>query len=92
MVPVAPESFPVQCFPALIKALHTRLAASHVVGQVENNAEAESVCAVQVYGLPTLMVFKDGKKMDGSHKEGAMPKKMIEQYMSKLGLSPAAVS
>ena len=46
----------------------------------------------QVYGLPTLMVFKDGKKMDGSHKEGAMPKKMIEQYLSKLGLSPAAVS
>ena len=78
--------------PALSHALHTLFAASHIVAKVENNVEAEPVCAVQVYGLPTLMVFKDGKKMDGSHKEGAMPKKMIEQYMSKLGLSPAAVS
>ena len=54
--------------------------------------QTHPACVEQVYGLPTLMVFKDGKKMDGSHKEGAMPKKMIEQYLTKLGLSPAAVS
>ena len=44
--------------------------------------------AVQVYGLPTLMVIKDGKKLEGSHKEGAMQKKMIIEHLNKLGLAP----
>ena len=47
---------------------------------------------MQVYGLPTLMVIKDGQKMQGSHKEGAMQKKMIVSHLDKLGFAPAAAA
>ena len=38
-------------------------------------------------GLPTLLVVKDGKKLEGSHKEGAMQKKMIVAHLAKLGFA-----
>lgn len=37
--------------------------------------------SVQVYGLPTLMVFKDGALIDNSHREGAITKTILKKYI-----------
>lgn len=39
--------------------------------------------AYQVYGLPTLIVFKDGQEVPGSKSEGAVTKAMLEKYIKK---------
>jgi thioredoxin 1 len=38
---------------------------------------------LQVYGLPTLIVFKDGKEVPGSKNEGAIGKAQLAEYMKK---------
>ena len=38
---------------------------------------------VQVYGLPTLVVFKDGKVLDGSQREGAISEPELRKYLDK---------
>lgn len=38
---------------------------------------------LQVYGLPTLIVFKDGQEVPGSKSEGAVTKAMLAQYIKK---------
>lgn len=38
---------------------------------------------VQVYGLPTLVVFKDGKVLDGSQREGAISEAELRKYLDK---------
>ena len=41
---------------------------------------------VQVYGLPTLVLFKDGEVVKGSQKEGALGKPVILKYLETYGL------
>ncbi len=41
------------------------------------------VLCVQVYGLPTLVVFKDGKVLDGSQREGAISEAELRKYLDK---------
>lgn len=41
----------------------------------------------QVYGLPTLIVFKDGQEVPGSKSEGAVTKAMLEKYIKKHALT-----
>lgn len=36
---------------------------------------------LQVYGLPTLIVFKDGEIVPGSHREGAVGKAQLAEYL-----------
>jgi thioredoxin 1 len=36
-----------------------------------------------VYGLPTLIVFKDGKEVEGSKSEGAVTKAKLADYIKK---------
>jgi len=44
----------------------------------------------KVYGLPCLIMFKDGAMMDGSLREGAITKKGLAEYVEKwTGLSAA---
>lgn len=43
--------------------------------------------AAQVYGLPTLMVFKDGQEVPGSKREGAFTKPLLIKYLDKVGIS-----
>ena len=38
---------------------------------------------LQVYGLPTLVVFKDGKVIDGSQREGAISEPELRKYLDK---------
>eukprot|EP00891_Asterochloris_glomerata_P006643 jgi/Astpho2/6643/Aster-05005 len=37
----------------------------------------------KVYGLPTFVLFKDGKVIDGSQKEGAISEKALESYLEQ---------
>jgi hypothetical protein len=41
---------------------------------------------LQVYGLPTLILFKDGQEVAGSHREGAVTKAMLQTYLTKHGI------
>lgn len=40
----------------------------------------------QVYGLPTLLIVKDGAVVEGSKHEGAIGKDKLFQYLEKHGL------
>ena len=37
----------------------------------------------KVYGLPCLIVFKNGEQLDGSHREGAITRKDLMKYLEK---------
>lgn len=54
--------------------------------------EADSCPALvekfKVYGLPTFLVFKDGKLVEGSQKEGVLNKGQLEELLVKSGISP----
>jgi thioredoxin-like negative regulator of GroEL len=42
---------------------------------------------VQVYGLPTLIVFKDGQVVEGGKHEGAIGKDKLLAWLKTLGLA-----
>lgn len=46
---------------------------------------------LQVYGLPTLIVFKDGAEVPGSKSEGAVGKAVLTEYIKKHALSAVTV-
>ena len=41
-----------------------------------------------VYGLPTLLLFKDGAELVGSKREGALSKDKIKQYLETFDITP----
>ena len=41
---------------------------------------------MQVYGLPTLILFKDGEVVEGSQQEGAIGKEKLRAYLEKHGV------
>ena len=45
---------------------------------------------MQVYGLPTLILFKDGKVIEGSQQEGAIGKDKLLKYLEQHGVAPVA--
>ena len=46
----------------------------------------------KVYGLPCLIVFKDGAQLEGSFREGAITRKDLVKYLEKhVGLVAPAV-
>jgi thioredoxin 1 len=46
--------------------------------------------SVQVYGLPTLIVFKDGQEVAGSKNEGAVTKAILQKYIQKHVVAPVS--
>ena len=61
------------------------------VVKVETDPNPKLVEQFGVYGLPTVMLFKDGVPIDGSKKEGALSKAKLVAHMEDLGIStPAA--
>ena len=46
----------------------------------------------QVYGLPTLIVFNDGKEVPGSKNEGAIGKTQLAEYLKKYVTAPVSAS
>jgi thioredoxin 1 len=53
------------------------------VVKVEHDPNKSLVEKYKVYGLPTLIVFKDGQEVPGSKKEGAVTKAILEKYIKK---------
>lgn len=51
--------------------------------KVEADPNPGLVEKYKVYGLPTLVVFKDGKVMDGSQREGAISEPELRKYLDK---------
>jgi thioredoxin 1 len=61
------------------------------VVKVETDPNPKLVEQFGVYGLPTVMLFKDGAPIDGSKREGALSKAKLVAHMAELGISaPAA--
>ena len=43
-----------------------------------------------MYGLPTIILFREGRMVEGSHKEGAIGKAALLKYLDQHGVVPAA--
>ncbi|EFJ50316.1 hypothetical protein VOLCADRAFT_58287 [Volvox carteri f. nagariensis] len=56
------------------------------VVKIEHDSNPQLIAKYKVYGLPTLIVFKDGEEIAGSKREGAITKALLEQYLSKHGV------
>jgi thioredoxin 1 len=62
------------------------------VVKVEADGNPALLERYKVYGLPCLIVFKDGEEVEGSHREGAISRKVLPEYIEKhsgLTLTPA---
>jgi len=57
------------------------------VVKVEADPNPRLVEKYKVYGLPTLILFKDGSMLRGSMKEGAITKPMLLKYLEANGVS-----
>ena len=54
------------------------------------NANKAVMERYKVYGLPCLIVFSGGAEVEGSHREGAITRKNLVDYIQKhVGLEPA---
>lgn len=57
------------------------------VVKVEHDANPKLIAQFKVYGLPTLIMFKDGQEVGGSKREGAVTKPLLQTYLAKHGVS-----
>eukprot|EP00887_Chlorella_sp_A99_P002239 scaffold10.g2239.t1 len=51
------------------------------VVKVEVDPNPAAVERYGVYGLPCLILFKDGAEVEGSHAEGAVTRKVLQEYL-----------
>eukprot|EP00877_Chromochloris_zofingiensis_P000245 jgi/Chrzof1/10220/Cz04g33030.t1 len=51
------------------------------VVKIEHGPNPDLIEKYKVYGLPTLIVFKDGEIVPGSHREGAVGKAQLAEYL-----------
>ncbi|KAG1679949.1 hypothetical protein FOA52_007013 [Chlamydomonas sp. UWO 241] len=58
------------------------------VVKVEHDGNPELIAKYKVYGLPALLVIKDGELVAGSKREGAITKALLSQYLAKNGVTP----
>ena len=55
-----------------------------------DECRCDEIHCVQVYGLPTIILFKDGTMVKGSLNEGAITKPMLLKYLEKHGIGKVA--
>lgn len=56
------------------------------VVKVEHDANKSLIETYKVYGLPALLLFKDGKEVVGSKREGAVSKAQIVAWLKQHGV------
>uniref|UniRef100_A0A0C9S639 TSA: Wollemia nobilis Ref_Wollemi_Transcript_15625_859 transcribed RNA sequence n=1 Tax=Wollemia nobilis TaxID=56998 RepID=A0A0C9S639_9CONI len=61
------------------------------VFKIDHDSNPQLVAKYKVYGLPTLIVFKDGKEVSGSRREGAITKDKLKAYLDQLLESVATI-
>lgn len=54
------------------------------VFKIDHDANPQLVQKYKVYGLPTLILFKDGQEVSGSRREGAITKDKLKVYLDQL--------
>jgi len=61
------------------------------VVKVDHDANPQIIARYKVYGLPTLIIFKDGQEVPGSRREGAITKiklkELINSFLEKKSVS-----
>lgn len=57
------------------------------VVKVEHDANPKLIAQYKVYGLPTLLLIKDGQEVAGSKREGAITKGLLQKYLAGHGVS-----
>jgi len=62
------------------------------VVKVEHDKNKGLIGKYKVYGLPTLIIFKDGQEVPGSKTEGAVTKAMLVKYLKKHSVAEQVVS
>jgi len=62
------------------------------VVKVETDPNPKLVEEFRVYGLPTLMIFKDGKQLPESQIEGAITKAKVITYLERYGITANVTS
>lgn len=72
----------------LMDAVEKEYGGAIKVVKVEADPNPDLVQKYEVYGLPTLILFKDGKKVEGGHHEGAINKAKVIAWLEGLGVSP----
>lgn len=60
------------------------------VVKINHTPNPEIIANLKVYGLPTLMVYKDGQLVPGSHREGAITKALLQKYIQQHILATVA--
>lgn len=61
------------------------------VVKVEHDQNKGLIEKYKVYGLPALMIFKDGQEVPGSKTEGAVSKAMLVKYLKKHAVTEVPV-
>lgn len=54
------------------------------VYKVDTDSSPDLVKEYDVYGLPTLILFKDGKEVPGSRREGTINAKKLKELLNEL--------
>ncbi|XP_062183657.1 thioredoxin X, chloroplastic-like [Phragmites australis] len=49
--------------------------------KIDHDANPQLIEEYKVYGLPTLILFKNGQEVPGSRREGAITKDKLKQYL-----------
>ena len=54
------------------------------VVKIDHDASPKLIEEYKVYGLPALVLFKDGKEVPESRREGAITKAKLKEYVDAL--------
>ncbi|XWS68457.1 hypothetical protein CRYUN_Cryun04dG0091800 [Craigia yunnanensis] len=55
-----------------------------VVVKIDHDANPQLIEEYKVYGLPTVILFKDGQEVLESRREGAITKPKLKEYLDAL--------
>lgn len=54
------------------------------VVKIDHDANPKLIEEYKVYGLPTLILFKNGQEVPDSRREGAMTKVKLKEYLDTM--------